>query len=577
MMGAVLFFCDFLDAADGTFLLERFPGKTIVAIPEFPPVASERVPGVSLAPRAPMDQAHADALDDLAIRLAGSWWAADPRRFEQGPHRFPANYAVDVFSEMIDLLQQVYHVDAALREHRPEAVAVKRNLRPAFREAVGFLCRLRGLEVVEPAGGGGRKDARADFSSLKHWGRLHWGRLRYRQATGRARKNRPVVFWAYPKIRNSRLADDLYAQGVSFLIAEGEETFCQKGIPYVFVRPDRPDEREWSGRFDRLPLACSWEEMDLAPLVRAALARFLAPRFARAAALASALSRDPPQVDAAVTPDFIGGVHGVVHDWAESRGIPRIGIQHGAPLADYWLHLPGTWNRGTILAWGGASSASFFRGHGFPRSHVRPVGSADNDRFSLGFSRAARPDLLLCTLTGQPFTSVRESHAINERLVSDLLSAARTFPGLEVVFKTHPRQTPAERRFLAACLARVPDVRARLSGGESIENLLSRARLLATRTSSTAVEAALAGIPIVHLDYALSDHPWMTGFLSREDLPRGGTAAALEGAIRQALGKGAPPPAFAAAWENGDGAATGRVVREIRDAVTGAASARPSR
>lgn len=522
-----------------------------------------------------LDLSAADELDAFALSIARDWHLPAGGAFRVGASFLPHHYEVAAFLETVDLLRHLHLADRILAEVQPGSAVAAASLRPCVREAVAAACAHRGVALRWDA------SSPAPPAPAPSWkGRVKRTllRARYRRKIPPRGKG-PVLLWAYPKVRSSRLVEALAGEGCRFVLAGGEDPFWAKGIPCYVLRPEPTRRERWEAAFDRAPFLYAWRGIDLSGALRRTLSRLLGRRFAEAEGLARALAAYRAPVDAAVTADFIDGPGGVVHDWAESKSIPRLGIQHGAPLADYWLRLRASWTRGTLLAWSGPASADFFRSRSLGPTRVEPVGSADNDRFATGFRRSERPNLLLCTLSGLPYTTTRLSHEMNARLVADLLEGTAPFPELEVVLKPHPLQPAGERAFLARCVARAGRSRSRLADpSEPIDELLSRTRILATRFSSTAVEAGLAGIPLLHLEHGLEGHPWYTGFLRDGRVLQARDAAsirtAVEGILAGEAAASASARAFAAEWEGTDGRATERVASAILSAARAGASER---
>ncbi len=516
-----------------------------------------------------VDRETARDMDHLVLDITRAW-----HRFVTDlPSSDPLAPALhDTLLLMFDLVECVrtFHLlGDFLDRERPDRVVVPEGMRPPIASAVSEACRQRGIVHVEAGPARRNGPSFPALRSMKDRIRREIGGLLCRR---RVPAHGPVLLWSYPKISKSSLIETLAGQGAFFLLPPHipEEPFFRRGIRYarLALRPAAPPP---AGLPESLPLDFTWKGSPLSFLLRSLLARVLPGRLRACDRTARVLAAYEGRVDLAVTPDSLDGANGVVQTWAARRGIPSVGIQHGAPLFDYWKAFPGTWHPGPLLVWGGERNIRFYSERGYAASALLRAGSADNDRFTRGLGfREARGNLILCTLNGWPFASAVESSDVNVRLLKDLLAAAAAFPDMEVVVKPHPLQSAAERRLVRKCLERYRKGKARLSEGESIDVLLGRARILATRASSTAVEAGLAGIPVLHLDYGLDGHPWYTGIMHDPGIP---SARDAEGIRRAMAGLMESPQAsarpFALAWEAGDGMGGGRAAARILDLARG--------
>lgn len=555
-MTRVLLVGERITAADWAALRAADGRGTAVSF--LPPEASDPPP-VGMVLRAPPEtfpEERAAARDGAAFAFASRWHEALREPLPVSPR----HGAILVFLEAVDVLRRFDFLDAVASEVRPREIRVAPDGSAATRDAAAFVGERLGAVVDAPA-------------APRLSGR--W-RARLRQAAGRWRFRRarpagagPLLLWSYPKMRAAPLVESLHARGARFLLHEREEGFWEKGIPYVFLDQPPRDAARWRAFLGGVPAVVPPEATAAAPLLRRALARVLAPVFAETTAVTEGLARHRGRVDAVVAADFVSGASAAVCDWAASRGIPVMGIQHGAPTFDHWLRL-GHACPGTILAWDGEASLARFRAAGIPVERLRRIGCPGHDRWVAAASaRDRRPDLILYAAVECPYMTARFSETLTARMVGDLLSAAAAFPAFEVVLKPHPSQPAPERALLARLAAAARGVRARVAReGETVEALLPRAGAVATRLSTMAVEAGLLGVPVVRLDYGLADHPWVTGFLRDPRVPGGGTVQALREVLARVLGHGAREAsssarAFAADWDAADGRATARVVDTI--------------
>ncbi len=528
---------------------------------------TEKIPDRLTVETAPVGVSRqaSNELDLLASRIACTWHKETGDRFRCGSHYLPHYFEVDVFLEVLEAFRLLERSWQVMQERKPRRLLLLPDSRSVLKDVAEWLARIWKIsceEITEslPVRSG---------AGVLHRARAALQRMRLEQPW-KPRKDRGLI-WAYPKIRKSNLIHRLEEEGFSFLVFGTQGTFREIGVRYsTLARSQRKDDSLWD--FDRITLPFFWQGVDLGPLLGKVLSRVLWPRFAQSAALARTLEAFDGSCDAVVTPDFLSGENAVIHKWAESKNLPRLGLQHGAPLGCYPLHFSPCYNRGRILVWGGKESSSFYQGHGIPKERLIATGSADNDRFINKFSKRGHGDILFCTLSGFPYHSLRNTLEVNVRLLTDLLSAAAHFPDLEVVAKPHPLQPTWERQILEEILQESAQGPARISSDESLDELLCRATLVATRLSSTAVEAGLAGIPVLHLDYGLVDEPWYTGIMNDPELPRAKTEEDIHLAIANAIGLGRAgmiesARRFAARWEYTDGRSTERVVAAISQAV----------
>lgn len=527
-----------------------------LAVSFLPPVASDPPPagmGLRTPPPEP-EEGPAAARDAAAFAFAGEWHAE-----WKDPPFDPRYTAILVFLETVDLLRRLDFLETAVAESRPDELVAGSECPAAARDALAFVGERRGIPVRF------RENSRPRASGWRASARAWLGRRRYRRAS--AEGDGPLLLWSYPKMHGAPLVETLHARGGRFLLHGREEGFWEKGIPYAFLASPSFRATDWGAFLREVPLAVPAGAADAAPLLRRALGRLLPSVFAEMERLAASLARFPARMDAVVAADFVSGAAALACAWGAERGIPVLGVQHGAPAFDHWLKL-GHACPGTILAWAGEPSLRPFRAAGIPEGRLARVGCPGHDRWVGRPAREGRGDILLYAAVESPYMSARFGEALTDRMLRDLLSAAAAFPGIEVVLKPHPSQPPADRAFLARLAASVPGVRARVAEGEPVEALLVRSAAVATRLSTMAVEAGLLGIPVVRLDYGLARHPWYTGFLKDPRIRGGASAAELQEALGWALGPGRREAAdaaraFASDWDAADGRATERVVERI--------------
>lgn len=297
---------------------------------------------------------------------------------------------------------------------------------------------------------------------------------------------------------------------------------------------------------------------DLWPLVRRELAgvTFLQfPWSARAMDEAgAALDRLAPRV--VVTYAEAGGWGRALLLEARRRGIPSVGIQHGF-IYRHWLNYrhepdemrPSTGNtrdRGfpsptkTLLF--DEYAARHLREEGnFPPESLRVTGSPRLEELAEAVDRLRRgPDgewrHELGLGAGEELVLVAAKHAQLGAWFRALADAVSSLPGLRLVVKCHPAETPAAYAREVTSSGRVIV----LPAAASLAPLLARARAVATVNSTVAVDGLSLGVPavVVGLPNNLSpfvDAGVMVGVSTPETLRQALHGVLYDEAYRRAL------------------------------------------
>jgi hypothetical protein len=261
---------------------------------------------------------------------------------------------------------------------------------------------------------------------------------------------------------------------------------------------------------------------------------------------------------------------------ARARGIATMCVQDGVEGAvPNWY-----WMTADVLAASGDRLPRQLAAHGTPASRCVVTGQPRYDRLyapgAAARAAAARERLEIdanapCVL----FAAQPRHDAWYQRQVINAVLAA---PGAVLVIRPHPRGPAID---YATFVPAGAETRVRIERKGSIYDLLDVADVLVTQYSTTAIEAAILGIPVISADFTGAHE--ITGFVSSGIAELARTAAELATLVAAHAARGprriddTPAPAPAAVREfNGpaDGRATERVAELVRslaerDAPTG--------
>lgn len=183
--------------------------------------------------------------------------------------------------------------------------------------------------------------------------------------------------------------------------------------------------------------------------------------------------------------------------------------RHGAPWVGWGhvMYLPNTEHRhfpADHHLFYGRHGLDFYRSLGNPGHMAAITGTPlfDSALFRDAALDAATVRALLPDWRGEPYVVVGTEHRFNQmaEIVPTMRALAR-FPGLRVVLKLHPADTPSEFEALVGecrALGGVVDLVERCD----LDALLHRAALLVTTHSNIIINAAMLGTPSIVHDYS---------------------------------------------------------------------------
>jgi len=193
--------------------------------------------------------------------------------------------------------------------------------------------------------------------------------------------------------------------------------------------------------------------------------------------------------------------YGVLSTWAASAvGTPSVVLQHGFPVHPV-AYAP---VRASAVACIGTTSAEWFVAAGTPRERLVVCGSPRMSA-ALPLRPPAGARRLLVALNAS-------EERLLAALVGDLAAVARADPGLQVVLRPHPgdhrfRDRPGPEVLAALGAGEVPASVA-VDGSAPLAGQLDAADLVVVHDSTVAIDALLAGRPVVVYAPDADRHPF---------------------------------------------------------------------
>jgi UDP-N-acetylglucosamine 2-epimerase len=188
-------------------------------------------------------------------------------------------------------------------------------------------------------------------------------------------------------------------------------------------------------------------------------------------------------------------------DLARRYDATSIIVQHGAPYVRFGF---APLEADALCAWGHTSREQFVR-WGVPPQRIHVTGCPSHDRLARRLARLPtktranqflfittpppddqRPDLVTYHLTTRTYTE----------LLRTALAAMADRPNAQVLVKLHPRDRHGA--LVRRVLGEFPGLHARITFG-SLERCLRGTRCVLSCASSAAIEATLAGVPVIQL------------------------------------------------------------------------------
>jgi hypothetical protein len=192
---------------------------------------------------------------------------------------------------------------------------------------------------------------------------------------------------------------------------------------------------------------------------------------------------------------------------ARRRNIPSVGLQHGF-IYRHWLNYlhepdeisPAGSERGcpipdvTLLFDRYAEQHLRDTGH-FPASSLRVTGNARLDQLvtQCGALKPMRDALRreFCSTTDQPLAVLAAKFNEIQGVLGDLAAAVGALPGMRLIIKPHPAETPDE---YAAVTAATPNISI-ADAATDLARLLTAADAIVTMNSTVAIDGLVLGLP----------------------------------------------------------------------------------
>ena len=192
---------------------------------------------------------------------------------------------------------------------------------------------------------------------------------------------------------------------------------------------------------------------------------------------------------------------------ARRRNIPSVGLQHGF-IYRHWLNYlheldeiaPSGSERGcpipdvTLLFDRYAEQHLRQAGH-FPSSSLSVTGNARLDQLAAQYA-ALKPmrDALrreFCSTADQPLAVLAAKFSEIRGVIEDLAAAVRELPGMRLIIKPHPAETPEEYAAVVAGIANISIADA----STDLARLLTAADAIVTMNSTVAIDGLVLGLP----------------------------------------------------------------------------------
>jgi len=270
---------------------------------------------------------------------------------------------------------------------------------------------------------------------------------------------------------------------------------------------------------------------------------------------------------------------------ARRRHIPSVGLQHGF-IYRHWLNylhepdeiVPAGSERGcpipdvTLLFDRYAEQHLRDAGH-FPPSALNVTGNARLDQL-VAQCEALKPmrDALrreFCSAADQPLAVLAAKFNEIQSVLGDLATAVNALPGMRLIIKPHPAETPDE---YAALTASTPNISI-ADTGTDLARLLTAADAIVTMNSTVAIDGLVLGVPslVIGLPNNLSplvDAGAMLGANGAEDIRRQLYSLLYDAQVRRKVTDAGA--AFASRYElASDGQAARRTANAILTRASG--------
>lgn len=252
---------------------------------------------------------------------------------------------------------------------------------------------------------------------------------------------------------------------------------------------------------------------------------------------------------------------------ARARGAATVCVQDGAEggVPNWW------WMTADVMATSGERQRRQLVAHGTPPERAVVTGQPRYDRlYAPGAAERtvdARRRLSLDAEATHALFALQPRH--DEWYQRAVIGAVLAHPGLHLVVRPHPAGPPVDYAALTPAGA---EGRVRVERAASIYDLLDACDLLVTQYSTTVIEAAILGLPVISADFSGAHE--ITGFVSSGLARLARTPAEVQALVGEIAARGrrgtagAAVPAPGAVREfNGpaDGRAAERVAALVRD------------
>jgi len=247
-----------------------------------------------------------------------------------------------------------------------------------------------------------------------------------------------------------------------------------------------------------------WNEIDVWPALHNDLAQIIDVALPRTAALAKGyrLTLERARPNCILLPFDSAYLHQTVIEAARQLNIPTVVMLHG---------LPGVYHRGGcslrsdyLLVWG-AAIAERFVSAGRHAEQIHQIGFPSTSPTQTGARRttaAEKTVLLLTNPFGNGTTLSAEDDA--ETYLFNILGEIQQLPDLQVLLRPHPSESADYYQHLATA-GKFKNIR--LTPTEPIAELLSRADLVIGPISTVLIDALVAQVPVLCVNFSKVQYP----------------------------------------------------------------------